>query len=465
MDFSTILICIGFATLAVSYGWGMRGTVIGGEKGAMLPGLYLGLVLAWFAGGGIRENFLIPAAAGLMGMSFGGIEPYGDTIHTVLCVNDKEHYNPVKGYTGLAVKGGLWFGVAGGFIAFSMSAMSGRYSAIGIVVFCLLIPAVGLLGYRIFNCPYDRENGKFPAIYFSFESREEWGSNLAIMLMMLGIGIVKNDNLLISLISAGFASGFIGWLVAMKLYCLSVFPMKNGKYIFGEKFGRNRVDGWKIMEFTLGAIGALGISFVFCLSGNEINAINEAIADNGVFSPIAKAEPFMPFVILGCAAVIIGINIFEYIVEKKGGSYNSFVMDLVERPFFNVVPMLFVLLGSNYAARLMTVFMLIFVLAVKNIADRFTKEKSIILPAVIFISATVITLVLDFVKGGFSAFDIIFAGGLPYIAAELFHRYYHDKRTTGKNAKELFSEGSYPVVMSFMIIQTSVICLISAFIF
>lgn len=466
MELSTALICIGFAVLAVSYGWGMRGTIIGGEKGAMLPGLYLGLILAWFAGGEIRENFMIPAAAGLMGMTFGGIEPYGETIHLALCRNDKEHYNPVKGYTGLAVKGGLWFAIAGGFIALSMSAMGGKYSAVGIVIFCLLIPAIGLIGYRIFNYPYDKKSGKFPAIYFSFSRREEWGSNLAIMLVMLGIGVVKNDNLLVSLISGGFAFGFVGWLVAMKLYELSVYPMKNGKYLFGESFSKARVDGWKVMEFTLGAIGAFGISLVFCLSGKEINAINEAIALNGVFNPIAKAEGFvMPRVIYALIAVIIGINFYEYRAEKNGKQYNSFVMDLIERPLFNAIPMILVLLGSNFAARLMTVFMLIFVLAVKSIADRFKKDKSIVVPAVLFVSATVITLVLDLVKGGFSAFEIIFAGGLPYLAAEIFHRIYKGKRIDGKSARELISEGSYPVVLGFMTVQVAIICLISAIIF
>ncbi|MCQ2474370.1 MAG: hypothetical protein MJ173_00515 [Clostridia bacterium] len=465
MGLSTILICVAFASFAVSYGWGMRGTVIGGEKGAMLPGLYLGLILAWFAGGGIRENFMIPAAAGLMGMTFGGTEPYGDTIHFVLCREDKEHYNPVRGYTGLAVKGGLWFGVAGGFIALSMSAMSGKYSAAGLVVFCLLIPVIGIAGYRIFNWPYNKESGKFPAIYFCYESREEWGSNLAIMLTMLGIGIFRNDNLLTSLISGGFAFGFIGWLVAIKFYDLCIHPMKNGRFIFGDKIDRKRIDGWKVMEFTLGAIGGMGVSLVFCLSGKEINAINEAIALNGVFNPIAKAEPFMPFVILASAAAVIVINVYEYLVEKKGGSYNSFVMDLIERPFFNVVPMIFVLLGSNGAARLMTVFMLIFVVSVKSIADRFPKGKSIVFPAAVFVSATVLTLVLDFVKGGYSAFDIIFAGGLPYIAAELFFRYYRGRKVEKKSMKELYANGSFPVVMGYMIIQVAIICVISAFIF
>ncbi|MEE1011418.1 MAG: hypothetical protein U0L11_05205, partial [Acutalibacteraceae bacterium] len=67
MGFFDIMLCIVFTTLVASYGWGMRGAVIGGEKGAMLPGVFIALVLAWFSGGAIRENFVIVAAAGLMG--------------------------------------------------------------------------------------------------------------------------------------------------------------------------------------------------------------------------------------------------------------------------------------------------------------------------------------------------------------------------------------------------------------
>lgn len=33
-----ITLFLAFSAVSVSYGWGMRGTIIGGEKGAMLPG-------------------------------------------------------------------------------------------------------------------------------------------------------------------------------------------------------------------------------------------------------------------------------------------------------------------------------------------------------------------------------------------------------------------------------------------
>lgn len=463
MEFSEALVCVLFSTLAVSYAWGMRGSVIGGEKGAMLPGLYLGLILAWFAGGGIREYFWIPAAAGLMGMSFGGTEPYGDTIHMVICRTSK-HYRPVRGYTGLAVKGGLWFGVAGGFIAFALSAMGGLYTAGNIVIFCVLIPVFQLAGYLIFNQPYNEEKGKYPAIYFSFESREEWGSNLMIMLALLAMGIIKHDDLLVNFVSLGFVFGFIGWLIAIKFYDLSQHPLKNGKYIFGKLVKKDRIDGWKIMEFTLGAIGGMGIAIAFCASDYEIRRIRFAILQNGLFNPIAGAERFMPLIIGACALAIIGINFYEFYVEKKGGEYNGFICDIIERPLFNLIPMVFVLLGSVTAARLMTVFMIIFVCGVKCVFDRFEKDKTIIVPVIVFSAAAIAVFVIDLVKGGFTHFDVIIAGGFPYLAAELWFRIAACKKK-GKSVKDALLKDSFSVVFSFMIIQVIAITLISAKLF
>ena len=136
MNFSDALICILLTTFASCYAWGMRGTVIGGEKGAMLPGAFIGLILAWFSGGAIRESFFIPAAAGLMGMTFGGIETYGETIGLVLH-RDSPDYRPVKGYSGLALKGALWFSICGGFIGMSMASMSySFYKTRDFVAFC-----------------------------------------------------------------------------------------------------------------------------------------------------------------------------------------------------------------------------------------------------------------------------------------------------------------------------------------
>ena len=48
MDIITATLLILAIIPAVSYAWGMRGTTIGGEKGAMLPGAMIGLLIAFF---------------------------------------------------------------------------------------------------------------------------------------------------------------------------------------------------------------------------------------------------------------------------------------------------------------------------------------------------------------------------------------------------------------------------------
>ena len=47
----SVLFAVLFAAFAVSYGWGIRGFIIGGEKGAILPGALMGIAVAFFSGG------------------------------------------------------------------------------------------------------------------------------------------------------------------------------------------------------------------------------------------------------------------------------------------------------------------------------------------------------------------------------------------------------------------------------
>ena len=44
-----------------------------------------------------------------------------------------------------------------------------------------------LFGILIFNKPFDKENGKYPKIYLSRDSREEWGGNLLMLVCCLNI--------------------------------------------------------------------------------------------------------------------------------------------------------------------------------------------------------------------------------------------------------------------------------------
>ena len=102
-----------------------------------------------------------------------------------------------------------------------------------------------------------------------------------------------------------------------------------------------------------------------------VEKYNESIALNGIRTLPDSVEKFMPFICAFFAFGIVGVNLYSMISERKNRDFNSFLCDRIERVFYNILPMVFVLLGSRFAAVYSTVFMLVFVLAVKCIFDRF----------------------------------------------------------------------------------------------
>ena len=465
MGVPDIIICVLFVMLVSSYGWGMRGTVIGGEKGAMLPGAFIGLVLARFAGGGIYENFWVVAAAGLMGMTFGGSETYGETIGFVLHRDAGRDYRPLKGYSGLFLKGALWFSICGGFIAFAISSMAGdKYSVADIIIFCLLIPVFQLAGYYIFNTPYNKEKGIYPRCYYSRTRREEWGGNLVTLLALMAMGIIRNDSLMLSMIWGGFLGGGLGWLVGMKFYEATVFPMSNGKFIFDRFFRKGIYDGWKTMEFTLGAIGGAGIAIGFCRKISAVEEINAAIASSGIRTLPHSVEAVMPFAVGLLAAGIIAVNAYGFYCDRKEKEYNTLLCDRIERTLYNVIPMALVLMGSAYAARLMTVFMLILVLGVKCVFERFSQSRFMPFYGVIALLVCGGVFAGDIILGGYGPFALIFTGTVPYLLAELFHAV-SKKRRAGRNVKDGLCKTAFATVYPCFLIMFVLIYGVSVKIF
>ncbi len=464
MNVSDMIICILFTTFAASYAWGMRGTVIGGEKGAMLPGAFIGMILAWFSDGAIRENFWIPAAAGLMGMTFGGTEPYGETIGMVLHRGRPDH-NPAKGYFGLAFKGALWFSICGGFIAISLASMSNSvYKTSHLVIFMLLVPVIQQIGYRIFNQPYNKEKGVYPRIFYSLTRREEWGSNLALLIAMIAFAVIKGDDFTLAMITGGFFFGALGWLVAMKFYVLSAFPMKNGKYILGKLSEKHLVDGWKIMEFTLGAVGGFGLALTYCIKFNFLEKYNEMIAMNGMRTLPDSVEKFMPVLCAVFAIGIVSVNLYATICERKGKGIDSFKCDIIERLFYNILPMIFVLLGSRFTAIYSTVFMLVFVLSVKCIFDRFSESKLQPLAGVILTAVCSVVFIGCFYPELCTPFNIILIGTIPYLITEFICVIWKAPRTD-KKATDVITKTSFITVFPFMVVQSIMIIFISYKIF
>lgn len=460
MRTSEMIICILLTTFAASYAWGMRGTVMGGEKGAMLPGAFIGLILAWFSGGTVRECFWIPAAAGLMGMTFGGTEPYGETIGMVLH-RGRPDYNPMKGFFGLSFKGALWFSICGGFIAISLASMTASvYSSTDLVMFMLLVPVIQRIGYKIFNQPYDKEKGIYPKIFYSLTRREEWGSNLALLIAMIAFAVIKGDNFTLAMIAGGFFFGALGWFVAMKFYELSAFPMKNGRYIFGKLHENGLIDGWKIMEFTLGAIGGFGLSLTYCVKFEFVEKYNEIISRDGRVCPDETLNVFIPFIVAACIIGILAVNVYAMVCDRKGKKINSFACDLVERLFYNVIPMILVLLGSIFTARLMTVFILVFVLAVKCFFDRFPESKLLTLAGVILTAVCYVAFAMCFYPEYCTPVTIILIGTVPYLLTELISVIWKASRNR-KSVSDALFRTSFITVYPFMVFQSIILIILS----
>lgn len=345
-----ILAAVLFAAFAVSYGWGMRGCIIGGEKGALVPGALLGLSVSLFCcNGNIKDLWPFFCAAGALGMSFGGIEPYAQTMSFILHRDDREEYkgHVMKGAVGIFLKGALWFGIAGIILGMLPDALAGQYGTFETAYVFILIPAVSLVGTTIFNTPYEKEHGIFPKLYFSTSSREEWGGNLLVLLWLVFFCIRKKNYFALGSSLFGLISGGIGFLLGLLIYDF-VNRKHNGKYLFGDN-GRRFIDGWKIMEHTFGALGGAGVCLWFCLNSEAVE-----------FAAACARLKALPFSgekdLIGAVAVVamLFLTAVQYPVKKmlKNGNKepDEHVFELIERPLWTAFPLIFIFLGSQKAA-------------------------------------------------------------------------------------------------------------------
>lgn len=366
IDLKTLFFII-VVSIAVSYGWGMRGMLIGGERGAVLPGALLGMFLALFSGNAmISEHFYIFAAAGALGMAYGGFEPYAETMSFILHHKEGEHF-PKKGYGGLMLKGALWFGICGSVMGMAFSALSGAYyKPVSLVIFLALIPLMQGVGVLLFNKPYDKENRKFPKLYLSIESREEWGGNLIMLICFLIFALVNKDYYSVFFSLTGIVSGAIGWTIAITLYDFQAHPMKNGNYFFGKI--QNYIDGWKIMEYSLGAFTGLCFAIFFFATKDTMLAERMSIAEaNGGFWNVMGDKSLMFALITVLCMFLVAI---QYIDAKPFNKVPFRFYELAERAILFALPMIGVMLGNEKSAEFTSFFLIVCFAAEKVIFER-----------------------------------------------------------------------------------------------
>lgn len=396
-------------SIALSYGWGMRGSLIGSERGAVLPGALLGMFLALFSGSElIAKNFYFFAAAGGMSMAYGGTQTYGQTLGFITH-HGKPDYAPKKGYAGVALKGGLWHGISGAVLGIMFSAAGGQYySPVSIVIFFALIPVMQIVGGLIFNSPYKPKEGKFPKIYFSIDRREEWGCNLVTLLCLLIFTLVNKDLYAFFFSVTGIVGGAAGFSFGMVLYDFMDHPMKNGKYFFGSN--QNKVSGWKTMELTFGAVTGLFFAVYFVATKDTMlkERIDMIEANGGIWNPMGSLADILPWI---SAALVILVKPVE-LLDKKLSDY---AIDQIQHPAFFIFPMILTLLGSNLGAQLAAFSLIVYFAAEKTIFDRIGKFSKKTKPAVIAVF-TLITIASVICQAFFE---------LPLIAYILMYTIYY----------------------------------------
>lgn len=432
-------------SIALSYGWGMRGSLMGVEKGAMLPGALLGMFLALFSGSEIiARNFYIFAAVGAISMAFGGCETYGETLSFILH-KGREEYAPKKGYAGVILKGSVWHGICGGFLGLMFSAAGGvYYKPVEIIIFIVLIPLIRDIGTRIFNEPFNAEKGKFPKIYFSMERREEWGGLLLTVVALLVFTALHKDFYAFFFTVTGILGGGLGFSLGMVFFCIIAHPNKKGKKFLGAL--NDKLEGWKTMEFTFGATGGLFFAVYFVATKNTMLAerINMIEQNGGIWSPLGDIENVLVLV----SFVLVFLSKVLFIPKFKLSEYAT---DLAERPFLFVFPLLLTLLGSTENAKLVAFTYLVYYAAEKVIFDRSPKcgKKRRIIISVVMGVLTLVSLALQ----------IFFE--LPPIAYILMYTVFYifaDNITEKRRRKSGITVFMYFVIQSLYIISVVAFC-------
>lgn len=342
---------------AVSFAWGMRGDLIGGEEGAILPGALLGFCIARFV---LPKGFLFYCfyfiALGMTGMFIGGTEPYGEAFNNLYWGDGgvPKAPNMKKGIAALCVKGAPWFGICAAVLSVGFTALTGRYKAWQLVLLVVLLPIVRSLGTLLLNCPHNPKEGKFPRIYFSEESREEWGGLWFMLLDFLVFELACKDWLALVVTLCGMAGGAFGWVIAQLMCCATRVRMKNGKYFFGKLQEKKKIDNWKIMEFSFGALGSASIVFGFILCRHTAREYAHQILNGSADFGISDTAYAVMFAVWFALFILDNIN--HFIPEKA--QWLKKPIEFLHRPMLCYIPMLFVLLGNMKVALFMAILVL-----------------------------------------------------------------------------------------------------------
>lgn len=224
-----------YGAIAMSLGWGLRGSIGGGSLGAMIPGAMIGLVLSRLLGR--QRDAALIAAMGAVGVGLGGQETYGQTVG--LSLQPETFWWAILGF---GLKGAGWGLLGGAFLGLALDLNRPPAGRLALAMGAMVLGTWA--GWLVVDHP--------KLIYFSNrldKPREElWAGLLLGGLCLLAV--------LRARIPAWFAllgciGGGVGFAVGASLQ-----PW--GRGVWREM----PLGWWKAMELSFGAI--LGFSYVWC---------------------------------------------------------------------------------------------------------------------------------------------------------------------------------------------------------
>lgn len=459
MSIGIIILSVLFAGFAVSYGWGIRGFVIGGEKGALLPGALLGIAVAFFAAGeGGKDLYLFFAAAGALSMFYGGTETYAQTMSYLLSRDVEGPYfgQLKKGVVGIFLKGALWFAIPGFVLSMLPGALSGIYSMWEIIIMFALFPVVSFIGTRIFNTPYDKENKKFPKLYFSLDRREEWGSNVLIILVLSAFAIKNSDFFALGAGVTGFIGGGFGFLIGLVFYDIE---RRHGKRFFGKLWEKHYIDGWKIMEHAFGAFAGGALMLYFAVFSEHLSSLCEK-AD---LSQLSLGDDKYVFA-AACLSLLL-MSAIQYpvcaLIEKKTGKEPDIhIFEMIERPMWSAVPLIFIFLGSPSAAAFGAFGTLAYALCEKCSLEWYEKSRYKTQMRTIFRIMWPLLLVWFFFNiSNVSLMSLMILYTVGYTGACILYSFMPDRISEYRSGKKSFSAafGSGVTVTGHLMLQSVVL--------
>ena len=217
--------------IAMSLGWGLRGSIGGGSLGAMIPGAMIGLVLCLLLDRHSDSGLIAAFAA--IGVGFGGQETYGQTVG--LSLQPETFWWAILGFV---IKGAVWGLLGGAFIGIALDRQ--RHTTAQLLAGFAIMVLGTWLGWQYLNSP--------KLVYFSNrfdQPREELWAGLWLGGLLLLAWVRSRVPSLFALYGA--IGGGIGFGLGASLQ-----PM--GRVVWaGMPLG-----WWKAMELTFG--GLLGLA-------------------------------------------------------------------------------------------------------------------------------------------------------------------------------------------------------------